>query len=262
MNDLESKLTSRPFTFTMLLVFSSILALVVSSPSDPVNLINKDLIHSAVQVLLVALMLFIIAKIGWMRKTTLIVDISSLSFMRFFAIIPMLLLAAIMISSTDFSVLTFSIERSILLLFVNFSTAAFEEILLRGLCFAIFYQAWNNTPNAIIKAAFAQAIIFGLAHSVNIMILDPLFVLAQMVYATFFGLGFAGLLVYTKTIWAPILVHTVINSTSGIAQYFNLNFINSDPELAMFVSAIVVSFIFSAVPGIFLLYKAQKNSQL
>ena len=83
-----------------------------------------------------------------------------------------------------------------------------------------------------------------------------------MVYATFFGLGFAGLLVYTKTIWAPILDHTVINNASGIAQYFNLIFIDSQTYLTMFISAIIVSFIFPTVSVIFLLYKAQKNSQL
>ena len=262
MNNLANILTSRPFTYATLLVFGCIFALVASSPADSIDIINKDLIHSAVQVTLTALILLIIYKTGWMKETTIVTDKRTLSYKRFFAIIPMMLLAGIMINATDFSLLTFSIERLLLLLFVNFSTAAFEEVLLRGLCFTLFYQAWKNTPNPLIKAALAQAVIFGLAHSVNILRMDAIFVSAQVVYATFFGIGFAGLLVYTKTIWAPILVHTFINSSSGIAGYFNVDFIDSEPELAMFVSAIIVSFIFSALPGAFLLFKAQKGRQV
>lgn len=103
-----------------------------------------------------------------------------------------------------------------LLVFVSVGVVAplIEEILFRGLVFRelekIFDSKW---------AVFVQAILFGVYH-LN---------MAQGVYTTFLGvvLGFA--LLWTGSIWAPIVIHIVNNSLS-----FLFSFIGQDSEILLF----------------------------
>ena len=86
--------------------------------------------------------------------------------------------------------------------------AIFEEIWFRG----IFFDHYRNGVKkaSILATGIATGLIFGLIHS------D----LAQIIYAIPFGILFAFLVHYSRSIWVPIITHFVINGLSFTLGYF------------------------------------------
>jgi membrane protease YdiL (CAAX protease family) len=261
MTTLEKTLTKFPMTSVITFVIICISAIVFIPPlfisvDKP---FDKDIAHSIIQLMLSGFVLSIIYKCKWINKIGLTTRMKQWPSRWWIAAIPMSLLAILNLISIDSSLLVFDIEKLISWIFVNFTTGIFEELLLRGLCFYLLFTAWQHKSNALYKAAIAQAIIFGLAHIVNLTVADPLDVYAQVVYATLFGIGFAGLLAYTKSLWLPICIHTLINAASGFGFYFIPNLVLDHVDVSSYVAGIIVISILCAIPGLFLLKSANKK---
>jgi membrane protease YdiL (CAAX protease family) len=84
---------------------------------------------------------------------------------------------------------------------VGITAPVFEEILMRGL---VYNELKRNINFKL--AVVLQAIIFGLYHG-NIL---------QFIYATILGIFLAMVYEWTKSLWAPILIHILFNSSSLI----------------------------------------------
>jgi membrane protease YdiL (CAAX protease family) len=99
-------------------------------------------------------------------------------------------------------------------------TGMFEEILIRGLILKLLLLAMGHTKKGIINACLISSAIFGILHIMNIVIVgDLLPVIAQVIWATFFGVFYAALFLRTKTLWIPILLHGLTNVST---QIFNV----------------------------------------
>ena len=88
-----------------------------------------------------------------------------------------------------------------------FVAPVFEEIAFRGIGFAGFRHVKIGT------AAIINGLIFGFLHmNMN-----------QFIYAFLGGVVFCYMMYYTKSIWAPILSHFVVNAFGALMQFFLLH---------------------------------------
>ena len=99
-------------------------------------------------------------------------------------------------------------------------------------------------------AAFVQALFFGAAHLANLYHMPALDVIAQVIFATMIGFGFAGLVYMTKSLWPAIIVHSFINGASSMNEYLQPGFEMDDgPGLVGYAIIIVLFFLAAALPG-------------
>jgi membrane protease YdiL (CAAX protease family) len=261
MSKLEKSLLKFPILSVIAMVVFCIAALVFIPPLfiSTDNIFDKDIAHSIIQLVLCGFILTIIHKFGWTNKTGITTKFKHWPKRWWIAPLPMALLALLNVVGLDSALLVFDINKLFSWLFVNITTGIFEELLLRGLCFYLLLNAWQHKNNALFKAAIAQAVIFGSAHLINLTIAAPLDVFAQVTYATLFGIGFAGLLTNTKSLWLPIGIHALINAASGFAIYFIPNVVVPSVDLTAYIVGIVIISIFCTVPGLYLLRNANRK---
>jgi membrane protease YdiL (CAAX protease family) len=261
MNKLEKNLLKKPLTSALTIVLICIIAIVYIHPIflSVEDQFNKDIAHSIIQLMLSGLVFAIVYKCGWIEEIGLTEKYKNWPKKWWVATIPMSLLALINLISIDSSLIVFDIEKLTRLIFVNFTTGFFEELLLRGFCFYLLFKAWEHKPNGLFKAAIAQAVIFGLAHLINLTIASPLDVISQVIYATLFGIGFAGLIAFTRSLWLPIWIHTLINTASGFGFYFIPDVVIEPTNLGTYIVGIIAISLFCAIPGLFLLRSANRK---
>ncbi len=94
-----------------------------------------------------------------------------------------------------------------------------EEIAYRGIGMAIMLRYFKNKNNIWIPTILT-ALLFGFSHIFNILSGDdPLGVIVQTLFATFFGVIFCLIFTYSGNIWAPILLHALYDATTfGISS--------------------------------------------
>lgn len=112
----------------------------------------------------------------------------------------------------------------ITLLSVGIFIPVFEEILFRGL---IFNELRNSTN--LFFAVIIQSLIFGIVH-VNTL---------QVLYTFAGGIILALIYIRVKSIWAPILIHVLWNSTSVSLGWFNAGGIWSSAALILISIAVI-----------------------
>jgi len=126
----------------------------------------------------------------------------------------------------------------------------FEEVAFRGIGLAGFKGVKIHT------AAIINGLIFGMIHmNMN-----------QFFYAFFLGAIFCYFVYYTKSLWAPILAHFVINGTQAILMFISTleapeAAIEMEPHIAGVI--LVVAFIAAVTTGIYIaIYKAFKRHNI
>ncbi len=109
---------------------------------------------------------------------------------------------------------TFRFWPFVTMLGVAFSTSFFEEVLVRGFALHVLLGT-DTSPKNIQKACFVSAVIFGAAHFLNLITgADLASTIGQVIYATFIGALLAAVYVRSKTLWAPIVLHAIIDFAS------------------------------------------------
>ncbi|GEM_PF-1229583 len=95
----------------------------------------------------------------------------------------------------------------------SFIVAWTEEAFFRGLILQALL------PAGIKSAVIISALLFGIPHLFNAVggLWDPQFVIANTIAALGIGITFAALVVRTRTIWPPILIHALVNFTALLA---------------------------------------------
>jgi hypothetical protein len=89
-----------------------------------------------------------------------------------------------------------------------------EEVLFRGLILRAV------APRGLWKAALVSSLLFGLAHSLNVLGgADQLYTLLQIGYSLAIGFGFAAVTLRTRTLWPLIIIHALIDFTSFLASH-------------------------------------------
>ncbi|MCF2643611.1 CPBP family intramembrane metalloprotease [Roseburia hominis] len=113
--------------------------------------------------------------------------------------------------------------RWILFFVLHLSTGFFEEILCRGLMLPLFLKKWGNTKNGAYLALVISALLFGMAHFTGFLMgrQSLLAAVAQVIYATFFGVFAGACVVRMKSIYPMILLHTLINISGELGTLVN-----------------------------------------
>lgn len=126
-------------------------------------------------------------------------------------------------NGNSFNILWVSVFSAIL---YSFAVGFYEEVFMRGLILQNLVENYKNHDNGIYKAVFISAIIFGLAHLINILH-APLFdTLVQVVYSITAGIIFGSIFIKTKNLLSIILLHGIFNLFTYIAiNLYYLNFI-------------------------------------
>jgi len=260
MQKLRALIDHRPLLFCMAIILISVVLLLilkiyVGEPEPLFNWPRLFLLNAISSIVIVLLF-----KFGWQRKSGFTNEPSQWHPNWYIAMLPMLALALLSLLSIDWSVIEFSSIRVVAWLIANLSTGLFEEMLLRGFCFYILLRLWGSSIKGVLLAAFVQALMFGLAHLGNLFQMPPLDVIAQTLYATLIGFGFAGLVYYSRSVWPAIVVHTTINSLGSANEYLNPNFIaNESPGLIGYAIIICIFAIASVLPGYILIKKSFKH---
>jgi membrane protease YdiL (CAAX protease family) len=93
----------------------------------------------------------------------------------------------------------------------NLMIGVLEEASLRGLVLVALVRAWGTTPKGLIRAVVASSSVFGMLHLVNLFNRPVIPTLLQVVFATFIGMGFAGVFLRTRALLALMIIHGMID---------------------------------------------------
>lgn len=260
MNTLKHYLQQHPAKSTFLLTSLSVALLFVAKifAQQPTPLF--DWLRLSILVAISAATVKLLIDFDWTKGAGLTNPMSLWHPKWLLASIPLSLIAILSMTTANFGNLELSTYRITAWLISNFATGFFEEVLMRGLCFFILIQAWGHNKKGVLLAALFQAAIFGIAHIGNLYNTPWLDVTAQIIFATLIGIGFAGLVYLTKSLWPAIIVHTLINSTGSINGYLvpgPMEF--QSPGVAGYAVVIVVFFLLSTIPGLLYLKAGQVN---
>tara|TARA_R110000824_G_scaffold256634_1_gene445669 strand:- start:26755 stop:27552 length:798 start_codon:yes stop_codon:yes gene_type:complete len=220
---------------------------------------TENMAHSSAQILLCICLIWLLIRFDIFAQTGLTRPVGQWPRKWPFAVIPMAMIGLINLISTDWSDLSFDGIRLGGWIFNSVSTGLFEEILLRGFCFYFLLQCWQGRKNALLWAALAQALIFGLAHLSNLQ--DNLAgdVIPQVIYATLLGIGFAGIAAYTQSVWPTIAIHSFINAMGDLDTFFAPEQVETVGSATNYLGAIMVIFLVSTLPGLYLLHLRQRH---
>jgi uncharacterized protein len=95
--------------------------------------------------------------------------------------------------------------------------ATSEEVLFRGFVQSTLIRHYGRS-HSITSIVIASAVLFGLAHLINLARLSYLDVLNQVVFATCFGVLMGALLLNVQNVWVLGLIHGFINIFFGMEE--------------------------------------------
>ena len=202
MNFIKRCLIQFPLLATVLLVFLGVA--VAKAPTllfsdllaDPSSLWLGTLGRLLASFVFISLMF----KCGWAKDAGISQPYKNWSKHWFIIICPMLFIGSLNLSGVQWDALQFSLSSLLTLITQNVAVGLFEESIMRGFAFYVLFRAWGKQSYGVFKAALAQALIFGLLHLLNLDDGFQVDVIAQVIYATLLGIGFAGVVAYTRTI--------------------------------------------------------------
>lgn len=239
-------------SLTITLLSVGLLFVVKFFESAPTPLFNWP--RLAVLAMISVAVIHLLKTLSWEHKAGLTLPISSWQGRWLLASIPLLLMALLSLTSVNWPEVEYTPVRVFAWAVSNFATGFFEEVLMRGLCFYMLLSAWEKTQKGVFFAAFFQAFIFGAAHLANLYHMPIIDVIAQVIFATLIGIGFAGLVYLSKSLWPAIFVHTTINGFGTINDFFVIDGQSfQSPGVAGYVVIVTIFFALSTIPGLFYL---------
>lgn len=99
-------------------------------------------------------------------------------------------------------------------------TGLFEETLCRGLVLKTLLKKYGGTKKGMIFSCVVSAALFGTAHLINLVWMDPLSVIPSVFFATAGGIFFGAIYLRTKSLMALILLHGINNVFGQIFDAF------------------------------------------
>ncbi|MCF6437219.1 CPBP family intramembrane glutamic endopeptidase [Pseudoalteromonas sp. MMG022] len=254
MDMLKHFIKSSPAMASIIITFFSVGLLFVAKAfeADPNPLFNWP--RLAVLTLISLAVIHLLKALKWQTKAGLMLPIPLWQGRWLLASIPLLLIALLSLTSVSWQAVEYSPIRLFAWLTSNFATGFFEEVLMRGLCFYMLLRKWGSTQKGVFLAVLFQAFIFGAAHLANLYHMPMIDVIAQVIFATLIGIGFAGLVYLSKSLWPAIIVHTAINSFGTINDFFVTNSQGFEsPGVTAYVIIVALFLVLSTIPGLFYL---------
>tara|TARA_B110000503_G_scaffold28314_1_gene45414 strand:- start:126 stop:875 length:750 start_codon:yes stop_codon:yes gene_type:complete len=126
-------------------------------------------------------------------------------------------------------------------------TGSFEELFFRVFVFLSFLDFFFQKN--LFKNIYLSSLFFGLIHLSNLFSKEiiALSVIAQVIFASVIGLFLFSLLIKTKNIIVPIIVHTAINFYGSYNNILNDNEIVVDYDINNFISSLIFILIISII---------------
>ncbi len=95
----------------------------------------------------------------------------------------------------------------------NLLVGFFEEVLCRGVLLYALLRVWQDRRGGAFAAAVVSSLVFGVMHLQNWLISGQSLAgtLVQVTFATFVGIGFAGVLLRTNALWPLALIHGLLD---------------------------------------------------
>ncbi len=153
--------------------------------------------------------------------------------------------------------LVFTQDHALAWLLRNLASGVWEESLFRGICFYLLVRAWGTTRSGLFRAAITQAMLFGALHLTSLTEDELGSVLFQVAGAAFAGLGFVGLVVYSRSIWPAVALHASINGALSIDNFFaGPGYDFPDYFFSYRVIAESIMLVFVGLPGLWCLTRA------
>jgi hypothetical protein len=177
-----------------------------------------------------AYVIFLLTRLRWWQEAGFKLPRSGRTLLAF---LPLLILPIAVVVSSGFKAASAGqmIGFAILTLMVGFA----EEGLLRGVALRAML------PIGLTRAAVLSSVFFGIGHLLNLWHgSSPSAVIVQMIYSTLLGIGFAGVRLYTGTIWPAIAAHVLID----FADIAGRGFVLAPPKelkLAGVIAPIVIT---------------------
>lgn len=100
----------------------------------------------------------------------------------------------------------------------NMMIGAFEEAALRGVVLVVLARAWGATSAGMARSVVVSSSVFGLLHLFQLGKQPVVPVLLQVVYATFIGVCFAGVLIRTRALLGLIVIHGLIDFVGSLQK--------------------------------------------
>lgn len=102
------------------------------------------------------------------------------------------------------------------------STGLFEETLCRGMAFNLMRSKWGDARRGCYLAMMLSSLLFGAAHFIHFILghSDLMATLAQVGYATIFGVFFCACYVRNKSIYPAIILHGLVDIIGDLDEVF------------------------------------------
>ncbi len=113
---------------------------------------------------------------------------------------------------------TISITDLIIILLTTMSIGFSEEFVFRGLLIPILIEKYYNKKSGIFLSIFIPAIVFALLHLFNFKVENLSSEVAQLLYATYFGVFFGAVLFRTNRIIPIAIMHGLIDFVSALKK--------------------------------------------
>jgi membrane protease YdiL (CAAX protease family) len=172
----------------------------------------------------------------------------------------------LLVNHVDIAALVFTKKNTWAWLMRSLASGVWEESMFRGACFTLLFRAWGSTRSALLNAAITHALLFGSIHLINLFNINNAAlenVLFQIPRAALAGFGFAGLYVYSRSLWPPIVLHAGINAAGSFDNFFaGPNYIFVETTTYYRVMELSVILLFVALPGLWCLMKTPMDGSL
>ena len=123
-----------------------------------------------------------------------------------------------------------------------------EELYLRGLLQNIIEILFRKKKNATLFAILTTSVLFGIGHIFGAAGQPLPTIVCKAIWAAGLGIYFGSVYVKTRSLWVPIILHTVID-LCGIPVCFSTK--TGYPNIAVVVS--LISFVLLGIYGIYIL---------
>ncbi|MCW8091499.1 CPBP family intramembrane glutamic endopeptidase [Alteromonas sp. ASW11-130] len=239
-------LISATLSVLFLILFTQVGALILGSLFAE---IGRDYFATLLRMLSGVFVIALMFRLSWLKDGFISTPVKHWGKGWLLFMLPLASLGLVNFFGVNWQTLQFDVGTFWFWLIDNASTGVFEETMMRALVFCILLKAWGNTRAGVYKAALAQALIFGAVHLLNLINGFAVEVVAQVFYATFIGFGFAGAVIYTRSIWPAVFVHGFINAVANINAYFNPNFVDTPTSSLTLLGLVAFIFVIGVLPG-------------
>ncbi len=209
-----------------------------------------------------ALMVLLVWKLGGLKASGISNPTGQWHQYWWLATLPMLVVVGLNLSRVQWHEVSIEIAQVPNWLFSHLATGLFEEVMMRAMVFYILMRAWSDKRNGLIKAAIAQAAIFGGLHLLNLLNGFSVEVIIQVVYATLLGISFAGIVAFSRTIWPAVICHALINAAGSINRSFVPGYVEEPTQVGLYMAFTLVIFVSTTVPALYMLKRIKNHNSI